>query len=337
MWQSLRLDLPVTPVHGLLIKNDDLVIGTHGRSFYIMDNIGVLRQAQRETTNEASRRSSIRADAVRDRCRAASIVDYLPEAAGGCGHDRVPRRAGQSIRNFTERRPDSRGRTPPRRRSRAEEEGGGRGGPVGTCDRRAGHEPVHLGHAISERTRVSRPDHVGRKHPGPAGAAGRISASSSRLTASRRPRRSRSGATPPSERHRCRISSSSSGWRSSINDKVSAANEAVVRIRSLKDQIADRVGKTTNAAVKQAGEALADRADGRGRGDLPAPEPQQPGSAEFPDSPEQQACGAAGNRRERRLQADRSSRTPSSRSSPDRLDKELARLEALVKVGCSRR
>ena len=43
-WQSLRLDLPVTPVHGIAIKGDDLVIGTHGRSFYIMDNISVLRQ-----------------------------------------------------------------------------------------------------------------------------------------------------------------------------------------------------------------------------------------------------------------------------------------------------
>ena len=70
MWQSLRLDLPVTPVHGLLIKNDDLVIGTHGRSFYIMDNIGVLRQAQRETTNEAIV-SSIQLMPC-DRCLAAS-------------------------------------------------------------------------------------------------------------------------------------------------------------------------------------------------------------------------------------------------------------------------
>ena len=42
-------------MHGIVIKNDDLVIGTHGRSFYVMDNIGVLRQAQRETTERAGR------------------------------------------------------------------------------------------------------------------------------------------------------------------------------------------------------------------------------------------------------------------------------------------
>jgi hypothetical protein len=43
-WRSLRLDLPVTPVHGLVSTEQDLVIGTHGRSFYILDNAAVLRQ-----------------------------------------------------------------------------------------------------------------------------------------------------------------------------------------------------------------------------------------------------------------------------------------------------
>jgi hypothetical protein len=41
-----------------------------------------------------------------------------------------------------------------------------------------------------------------------------------------------------------------------INEKVSVANGTVVRIRSLKDQIADRLGKTSNAALKQAGESF---------------------------------------------------------------------------------
>jgi hypothetical protein len=43
-WQSLRLDLPVTPVHGIVSTEKDLVIGTHGRSFYILDNAAILRQ-----------------------------------------------------------------------------------------------------------------------------------------------------------------------------------------------------------------------------------------------------------------------------------------------------
>lgn len=44
-WQSLQLNLPVTSVRDLTIHGDDLVIGTHGRSFWILDNITPLRQA----------------------------------------------------------------------------------------------------------------------------------------------------------------------------------------------------------------------------------------------------------------------------------------------------
>ena len=43
-WEPLRLNLPVTPVHGMVVQGDDLVIGTHGRGFWILDNISVLRQ-----------------------------------------------------------------------------------------------------------------------------------------------------------------------------------------------------------------------------------------------------------------------------------------------------
>jgi hypothetical protein len=52
-WQSLRLNLPVTPIHGIISEERDLVIGTHGRGFYVLDNIGVLRQATPELTNNA--------------------------------------------------------------------------------------------------------------------------------------------------------------------------------------------------------------------------------------------------------------------------------------------
>ena len=44
-WQSLQLNLPVTSVPDLTIHGDDLVIATHGRSFWILDDITPLRQA----------------------------------------------------------------------------------------------------------------------------------------------------------------------------------------------------------------------------------------------------------------------------------------------------
>ncbi|MFZ1008999.1 MAG: hypothetical protein WAN65_19315, partial [Candidatus Sulfotelmatobacter sp.] len=43
-WQSLQLNLPVTSVRDLAIHGDDLVVATHGRSFWILDNITPLRQ-----------------------------------------------------------------------------------------------------------------------------------------------------------------------------------------------------------------------------------------------------------------------------------------------------
>jgi photosystem II stability/assembly factor-like uncharacterized protein len=44
-WQSLRLNMPATSIRDLVIKDDDLVVGTHGRSFWILDDITPLRQA----------------------------------------------------------------------------------------------------------------------------------------------------------------------------------------------------------------------------------------------------------------------------------------------------
>ena len=43
-WQSLRLNMPGTSIRDLVIKDDDVVIGTHGRSFWILDNVTPLRQ-----------------------------------------------------------------------------------------------------------------------------------------------------------------------------------------------------------------------------------------------------------------------------------------------------
>ncbi|HJO38283.1 MAG TPA: hypothetical protein QF650_06710 [Vicinamibacterales bacterium] len=45
-WQSLRLNLPATSIRDLIIKDDDLVIGTHGRGFWILDDITPLRQVR---------------------------------------------------------------------------------------------------------------------------------------------------------------------------------------------------------------------------------------------------------------------------------------------------
>ena len=43
-WQPLKLNLPTVPIHDLVVKGDDLVLATHGRAFWILDDLVPLRQ-----------------------------------------------------------------------------------------------------------------------------------------------------------------------------------------------------------------------------------------------------------------------------------------------------
>lgn len=43
-WQPLQMNLPISPVHDLVVKDDDLVAATHGRAFWVLDNLTPLRQ-----------------------------------------------------------------------------------------------------------------------------------------------------------------------------------------------------------------------------------------------------------------------------------------------------
>ncbi len=53
-WQTLRLNLPIVPVHDLTFKEGDLVLATHGRSFYVMDDISTLEQMSDAVTASAA-------------------------------------------------------------------------------------------------------------------------------------------------------------------------------------------------------------------------------------------------------------------------------------------
>ena len=46
-WQSLRLNMPASSIRDLVVHEDDLVVGTHGRSIWILDNIAPLRELGR--------------------------------------------------------------------------------------------------------------------------------------------------------------------------------------------------------------------------------------------------------------------------------------------------
>ena len=50
-WKPFRLNLPTTPVHDLVVKDNDLVVATHGRSFWILDDLSPVRQYKPEIAN----------------------------------------------------------------------------------------------------------------------------------------------------------------------------------------------------------------------------------------------------------------------------------------------
>jgi photosystem II stability/assembly factor-like uncharacterized protein len=51
-WQSLQGNLPTSPVYDLYAHNDDLIAATHGRSFWVLDDLSPLRQYKTESASD---------------------------------------------------------------------------------------------------------------------------------------------------------------------------------------------------------------------------------------------------------------------------------------------
>jgi photosystem II stability/assembly factor-like uncharacterized protein len=82
LWQPLQLNLPVTSVRDLVVKDNDLVAATHGRSFWILDNISPLRELTAETA-AAGVHLFRPATAIRIRKNAARDTPLPPETPAG--------------------------------------------------------------------------------------------------------------------------------------------------------------------------------------------------------------------------------------------------------------
>jgi photosystem II stability/assembly factor-like uncharacterized protein len=82
-WQSLRRNLPVVPVHDLVFKNGDVVAATHGRSFWVLDNIALLHQMTPAALTDAARvfqpRTTVRYG------RGASLAGNFATSSGADG------------------------------------------------------------------------------------------------------------------------------------------------------------------------------------------------------------------------------------------------------------
>lgn len=81
-WQRLGGNLPVVPIHDMVIAQDDLVLATHGRSFWILDDLRLLRQLR-----DLPAQPELSLFTPRDTVRLAQLFDF--------GH------APQTGRNYT--------------------------------------------------------------------------------------------------------------------------------------------------------------------------------------------------------------------------------------------
>ena len=82
-WQPLRLNMPATSIRDLVVHGDDLVVGTHGRGFWILDDVTPLRQLDAKTAR--GRAVSLRARRSRSACAEAADTDtpLPPEEPAG--------------------------------------------------------------------------------------------------------------------------------------------------------------------------------------------------------------------------------------------------------------
>ena len=258
-WQPLQTGLPVTPVHGIQIKNDDIVIGTHGRSFYVMPNIGILRQVSRDTTNEPVVLFDP-SDAIRSVSPNVTIDYYLKQAADKVTIE-ILDADDKAITTFTGTPGPAGGRGGGRGEAPAagdDEEGGGRGAPAPRVGVAAG-----MNRFTWDLRYPSARDFPGLilwagSTRGPISPPGRYKV---RLTAAGVSKTQEfaivRNLNVPTIADRDLVEQFTLAKQ--ISDKVSVANSAVVRIRSLKEQIAARIAASGDAKLKTDGEALTEK------------------------------------------------------------------------------
>ena len=81
-WAPLRLNMPATSIRDVTIHDDDLVAGTHGRSFWILDDITPLRQMSAAIAGSAAHLFKPQT-AIRVRWNKNTDTPLPPEEPGG--------------------------------------------------------------------------------------------------------------------------------------------------------------------------------------------------------------------------------------------------------------
>lgn len=262
-WQPMSLNLPDTPVADVWVEANDVVIATHGRGFYVLDDVAPLRQYSAAIASSTDAHLFTPSDVIRG--GGAAHIDYWLKQAPQKLTLEILNDRGQVVRSINGAPPppakDVKGAQARETQGRGEEnanppsddeEGGGRGGPP-TAPMVAGVQHFNWDLQSQPVTRFQGIVLWGATQNGPLVLPGRYQA---RLTVDGKTETQAFNVT----KHPWRPVSDADlqeqfELASQVRDKVNEANDAIIQIRKIKEQLADRVKKTQNADVK----AIADQ------------------------------------------------------------------------------
>jgi photosystem II stability/assembly factor-like uncharacterized protein len=261
-WHTFNRNLPRSvQVADLVIKDNDLVIGTHGRSAFVMDNISSLRQI---TPAVAAAQTHLfdPVDPVRGLDQAVAINYFLKQPARSVALDIVDAR-GQVVRSFNSADSASagggRGRGGGGGDDPDEEGGGGRGGPPPRVSNRAGVNRFTWDMRYPGPTTFPNMILWAAGQNGPRAIPGNYSV---RLRVDER--------APMTQAFGIRMDPRAPNVTAAdlqaqfdlamqVRNRTSEANEAVIRIRNVKGQIDDRMAKANNTKARDVAQQLKDK------------------------------------------------------------------------------
>jgi hypothetical protein len=249
-WQSLSLNMPDVPVSDLIVEGNELVISTHGRAFWVLDNIAPLRQI---TSASLATGAALFQPPVGIRSGPGIVLSWWQKTAPSQAKLEILDSTNTVVRLFERD-------TTPRavRDSLASSGGGGRRSRVFLPDTAGLNQ---LTWDLRAEGPSTFPGMIlwGAGTGGPALPPGRYTV---RLTSD-----GRVLSQPVRIVRNPRITDVTDadlqaqyGFSRRVRDKVTEANDAVIAIRRVKAQLEDRYKQSTDAALRAAGDSLKSRA-----------------------------------------------------------------------------
>jgi photosystem II stability/assembly factor-like uncharacterized protein len=258
-WESLSLNLPRVPINDLVVEKNAIVLGTHGRSFYVLDNVEPLRQMTPAISSSPDPYLFRPANAIRSG-GAAQIQYVLKRPVQSLTIDVVDAagRTAWTIAGAPPQAAGGRGGAPEGRGGGGGGGGGGRGGRGGfggAAPMGAGLHTVQWGLQYPSATTFEGMILWGASTSGPMAVPGTYTV---RMTADGRTQ------TQPLVvvKHPLYKEVTQADLDAQfalairIRDKLSEANQAVMRIRDIKGQVNDRLTKSQDRRLKTVGDTL---------------------------------------------------------------------------------